>query len=77
MAKAVGVNQLVIAVNKLDTVNWSEERYDFICNDIIKFLKKSGYLEKKMTFVPISGLKGINLHSRDNQPDELKKWYND
>ena len=25
----------------------------------------------------MSGLKGFNLESRDSQPDELKKWYNE
>jgi len=28
LARSVGVTQLCIAVNKLDTVDWSEERYD-------------------------------------------------
>ena len=64
LAKAVGVNQLLIAVNKLDTIDWSEERYDYICADIVTYLKKIGFTSEKMTFVPISGLHGINLLSR-------------
>lgn len=43
LAKAVGVNQLAVVINKLDTVDWSEERYDFICSDVQKYLKKINY----------------------------------
>jgi len=39
-------------------------------------LKSIGFKKDKITFVPISGLKGINLETRDTQPEELKKWYN-
>ena len=27
--------------------------------------------------MPLSGLQGLNLDSRDNQPTELKQWYNE
>ena len=77
LAKAVGVNQLAVVINKLDTVDWSEERYDFICSDVQKYLKKINYKVQKITFVPISGLQGINVESRNSQPEKLKAWYNE
>ena len=77
MARAVSVNQLVVAVNQLDVVGWNEERYDFICSDVTKFLEKIGYKANNICFIPISGLMGLNLDTRDSQPEELKKWYNE
>lgn len=69
LARAVGVNQLVVAVNQLDIVEWDEARYDFICADVLKFLERIGYKEDKITFVPVSGLLGLNLDTRDTQPE--------
>ncbi|KAJ4910626.1 Translation elongation factor EF1A/initiation factor IF2gamma family protein [Raphanus sativus] len=64
LAKTLGVSKLVVVVNKMDdpTVNWSKERYDEIEQEMIPFLKSSGYNTKKdVIFLPISGLKGINI----------------
>lgn len=36
-----------------------------------------GYKEHNITFVPISGLQGLNLVDRTSQPKELQQWYND
>lgn len=65
----------MVAVNKLDMVGWSFERFRDIYYASINFLMSVGYKEHNITFVPISGLKGYNLTSRDSQPKELQKWY--
>jgi elongation factor 1 alpha-like protein len=44
---------------------------------VLPYLTSIGYKEKNVQFVPISGLTGLNLESRESQPAELKKWYNE
>ena len=63
------------AINKLDMNEWKEEVFDKICQTIQPFLKSIGFKPENIHFVPVSALEGINLISRDNQPDKLKTWY--
>ena len=42
---------------------------------MVPFLISVGFKERNLTFVPISGLKGLNLETRDTQPAELRSWY--
>ncbi|KAI8881172.1 hypothetical protein K501DRAFT_274858 [Backusella circina FSU 941] len=62
LAKTSGINQLVVAINKMDTVDWSQERYDEIVMKLIPFLKQTGY--KDVHFIPISGFSGANIKER-------------
>merc|ERR1712212_1295547 len=62
LVRSLGVNQLVVAVNKLDTVEWSKDRFDTIANKMNLFLtKQAGFKESDLTFLPCSGLTGENL----------------
>jgi len=73
LAFTLGVTQLVVAVNKMDdpSVNWSQERYEEIKNEISRMLKIVGYKVEKIPFVPTSGWFGDNLvKSSDKMP-----WY--
>ena len=64
LLKALGVNQLIVIVNKMDeeTVKWSQERYESIQAQLKPFLKSCGFnVEKNVHWIPISGLNGDNL----------------
>ena len=54
--RALGCASLIVAVNKMDAVQWSRERFDQIKSDVNGFLKSIGFSKTK--FVPISGLTG-------------------
>jgi len=69
-----GITQLGVAVNKMDTVNWSEERFEEIKTKLGLFLKQAGYKESDVTFVPCSGLSGENLATKANEA-LLIRWY--
>lgn len=69
-----GVSQIVVAVNKMDNVNWAQERFLEIKSKLTAFLRTVGYKESDATFVPCSGLTGENLTAPAESP-ELKKWY--
>ena len=64
LLKALGVNQLIVVVNKMDeeSVKWNEERYNEIKTKLTPFLKSCGYdVEKCVHWIPLSGLNGDNL----------------
>jgi elongation factor 1-alpha len=63
LAKTLGVNQLIVAVNKMDdpTVNYSEQRFNEVKDGVLKFLKMIGYDTSKIHVIPISAWKGDNI----------------
>ena len=61
IAKSLGINQIIIAVNKMDKINWDKNRFEMIKAMILKFLKKIGFKSKNILWCPVSGLTGINL----------------
>lgn len=75
LARSLGVGQIIVAVNKMDTVEWSKERYDFISKKIGQFLsRQAGFKDADVSFVPVSGLSGENLTSPAKEP-QLKEWF--
>lgn len=75
LVRSLGVTQLAVVVNKLDTVSWSKERFDDIVLKLRVFLKQAGFKESDVTFVPCSGLTGQNLTTKPTE-NELLVWYN-
>src|ERR1700760_1683307 len=61
LAFTLGVRQLIVAVNKMDTTKWSEDRFNEIVKEVSNFIKKVGYNPKTVAFVPISGWHGDNM----------------
>jgi bifunctional enzyme CysN/CysC/sulfate adenylyltransferase subunit 1 len=70
IAALLGIPHLIIAINKMDLVDWSEERYQEIRDEIEDFLPKLDVF-RDVKFIPISALAG------DNVVDASKKtpWY--
>lgn len=74
LVRSLGVTQLAVAVNKMDQVNWQQERFQEITGKLGHFLKQAGFKESDVAFIPTSGLSGENLVTR-SQSSELTKWY--
>ncbi|WAR23246.1 HBS1L-like protein [Mya arenaria] len=74
LARSLGVHQLIVAVNKMDTVGWDPARYDDIVRKLGLFLKQAGFREGDTNFVPVSGLGGENLAKPIKEP-KLAAWY--
>jgi elongation factor 1-alpha len=73
LAFTLGVKQMIVAVNKMDSdsVMWSEERFKEIVDATTQFLKRIGWKTEVIPFVPLSGWTGDNmLESSPNMP-----WY--
>jgi len=73
LIRTLGVNQLAVAINKMDTVNYSEEEYkkmkEMLSNQLLKIL---GYNPDNIHFVPTAAYHGDNVVKKsENMP-----WYN-
>jgi elongation factor 1 alpha-like protein len=73
LLRSFGVQRLIIATNKLDMVDWSQERFDEITNQLNGYVSKIGFKADNVTFVPISGLNGDNVVKRSESPSAA--WY--
>lgn len=74
LVRSLGVNQLGVVINKLDTVAWSQDRFQEIVSKLGAFLKQAGFRESDIEYVPCSGLTGENLASPSQEPG-LVAWY--
>ncbi len=60
IAALLGIPHLVIAINKMDLVEWKQERFQEIRDEIEDFLPKLGAF-RDVKFIPISALNGDNV----------------
>jgi elongation factor 1-alpha len=71
LAKVLGVNQMIVAINKMDAVEYKEEAFKNVVNDVKKLLAAVGYKIDERAFIPISAYKGDNVVKKsENMP-----WY--
>ncbi|KAG0670749.1 Elongation factor 1-alpha [Kluyveromyces marxianus] len=74
LAYTLGVRQLIVAINKMDSVKWDESRYQEIVKETSNFIKKVGYNPKNVPFVPISGWNGDNMIEATTNAPWYKGW---
>lgn len=71
LSRTLGVSQIIVALNKMDDVAYSEQRYKEVKDLVEKMLKLVGYNTSKVQFIPVSAWKGDNLVKlSENTP-----WY--
>lgn len=65
------VKEVIVAINKMDLVDFSEDIYNKIKADFETLMQKRDYQDQNITFIPVSALKGDNVvHKSKNTP-----WY--
>ncbi len=65
------VKQVIVAVNKMDLVDYDQQVFEDIKRDFEKLNAQSSYEDQEVTFVPISALKGDNVAQKSN----AMPWY--
>ena len=65
------IKEVVIAINKMDLIDFSEEVYNNIKGEINYLASKSEYKNQNLTFIPISALEGDNVVSKSKK----MSWY--
>ena len=70
----LGVEQLIVGVNKMDSCNWDEARFEEIKEEFVKMLQMIGFKPKKVPFIPYSGFNGDNLVDKSDKAPWYKGW---
>lgn len=65
------IKDVVIAINKMDLADYSQEKFNQIKSEIEYLASKSGYQNQSLTFIPLSALKGDNVV----ETSEKMPWY--
>ncbi|KAJ7891796.1 translation elongation factor 1 alpha [Mycena leptocephala] len=73
LAFTLGVRQVIVAVNKMDTAK-SEDRFNDITTQTSSFLKKAGYSPGTIPSLPISGWRGDNMMEESSNMPWFKGW---
>lgn len=71
LSKTLGVSQIIIAVNKMDMVNYDEAKFKEIVEQVSQLLKSVGYKPEEIAFIPVASLKGDNVAKKS----ENMAWY--
>merc|ERR1719391_156812 len=76
LAHTLGVKQLIVAANKMDSTEppYSQARFEEIQKEVQGFIKKVGYNPASVPFVPISGWHGDNMINASQKMPWYKGW---
>ena len=61
LARSLGVEHLIVAVSKMDACAYARARFEEIRGALAPFLRKSGFADDRVAWVPVSGTDGTNL----------------
>jgi len=64
LAKTLGVDQMVVAINKMDEVDYSKEKFEEVKAEVDKLLKSIGYKDDQLQYVPVSAFHGDNVKEK-------------
>ncbi len=67
----LGINQVTIAVNKMDMVNYDENRFIEVSEQATNYLKSIGINEDEISVIPVSARNGDNIAKRSDKMN----WY--
>ncbi|MBP2030483.1 elongation factor 1-alpha [Methanohalophilus levihalophilus] len=71
LSRTLGINQLIIAVNKMDAADYSEDRYNAVKEEVSQLLGMVGFKASEIPFIPTSAFEGDNISEKSaNTP-----WY--
>lgn len=71
LARCVGLETLVVAVNKMDDAKWERDAYDRIVSDLSAFLKSIGWPKSSVHYIPVAAYPGTGLVDAAGLPG----WY--
>merc|ERR1711887_398651 len=76
LAFTLGVKQLIVGVNKMDSTEppYSQKRFEEITKEVSTYIKKIGYNPATVAFVPISGWHGDNMLEASENMTWFKGW---
>lgn len=73
LVRSMGVQRLIVAINKMDACDWSEDRFIEIKQQMTGFLTSANFAANTISFVPCAGLTGENINTKPTTPNAA--WY--
>ncbi|MEN9626658.1 MAG: hypothetical protein RL557_986 [archaeon] len=71
LLRTMGVGEISVLINKMDTVEYKEDAFNKVKDEVSALLKTVGIKLEKVPFIPVAGLKGDNIKNKStNMP-----WY--
>jgi elongation factor 1-alpha len=71
LCRTMGVDQMAVIINQMDTVNYDQKKYEEVKEAVKKQLQLAGYKVDKINFIPASAYYGENVTKKS----EKMKWY--
>ena len=71
LSRTLGINQIVIAINKMDLVDYAEDKYKELKEEVSTLIKSIGYNPAEVPFIPVSAFEGDNI--KEVSPNT--SWY--
>ncbi|OMO90581.1 hypothetical protein COLO4_19045 [Corchorus olitorius] len=73
LIRSFGVDQIIVAVNKMDAVEYSKDRFDLIKSHLGTFLRSCGFKDSSVSWIPLSAVENQNLVATPS--DVRLSWY--
>ena len=71
LSKTLGINQLIVAINKIDLVDYDEAKFNELKDEVSALIKTVGFNPADVPFIPVSAFEGDNI--KDASPNT--SWY--
>jgi len=71
LLKVLGIEQLIVVLNKMDTINYDEKRFNQVKTDAVNLFKMIGYKSEEIPFIPVSAFVGDNVAKKSDKTP----WY--
>jgi len=71
LSRTLGINQLIVAINKMDLVNYDEEKFNALKDEVAALIKTVGYKPSDVEFIPLSAFEGDNITAKSDNT----AWY--
>jgi elongation factor 1-alpha len=72
LSKTLGLNQLIVCINKMDSVEYGEEAYNKTKEQMSTLLKSIGYKVDQVPFIPTSAFNGDNIKTKSDKTPYYK-----
>ncbi|OIB56976.1 translation elongation factor EF-1 subunit alpha [Natrialba sp. SSL1] len=71
LARTLGIDELIVAVNKMDIVDYKESTYDEVVEEVTQLLNQVQFNTEDASFIPVSAFEGDNVAEHSENTD----WY--
>lgn len=71
LSRTLGINQLIIAINKMDVVDYSEDKFNELKEELGKLISTVGFKPSEVPFIPVSAFEGDNISEKSSNTS----WY--